>query len=494
MIPISLSILATFPHTLGEFVVSCVNMLSALLLSVVSQPNPEIPRDFRAAWVATVDNIDWPTKPGLSTATQQAEMIGILNTIQKLNMNAIIFQIRPHGDSMYKSKIEPWSWYLTGESGIAPNPPYDPLQFTIDEARKRNIEVHVWFNPYRANHGAQKGPMTKSHISKTNPSSVYKYGNFEWMDPGDPLVQKRSYDVFMDVLKRYDIDGIHIDDYFYPYPVKDTPFPDDRTYNAFKAKGGKLSKSDWRRKNVDDFVEKVYKGIKKEKPWVKFGISPFGIYRPGIPAGIKAGVDQYEDLSADALKWYQKGWCDYFTPQLYWPIEQTAQSFPVLLDWWKSQNKMNRHFWPGLYTGRLNEGWETSQVTRQLDMIQDRGLDGGVHFSMKSFTNNYKGINQALLAGPYQEKAIVPASPWLDGKAPAMPNVKKTDDPRVFRLEGGALDVHQHVILTEDKGKFKITGVYEGHMDLKMTTGSERMVIYAIDRVGNASAPFMLKK
>jgi hypothetical protein len=155
---------------------------------------------------------------------------------------------------------------------------------------------------------------------------------------------------------------------------------------------------------------------------------------------------------------------------------------------------MNRHFWPGLYTGRLNEGWETSQVTRQLDMIQDRGLDGGVHFSMKSFTNNYKGINQALLAGPYQEKAIVPASPWLDGKAPAMPNVKKTDDPRVFRLEGGALDVHQHVILTEDKGEFKITGVYEGRMDLKMTTGSERMVIYAIDRVGNASAPFMLKK
>ncbi len=376
---------------------------------------PAIRREFRAAWVATVDNIDWPTKPGLSADQQKSEMIDILDKLKLTNMNAIVFQIRTSADAMYESKFEPWSWYLTGKQGTGPG--YDPLKFATEEAHKRGIEMHVWFNPYRAGHPAQLGGYSSDHISNTHPEAVYQYGGFKWMDPGQKWVQDRSYDVFMDVVKRYDIDGIHIDDYFYPYPIskdgKEVPFPDDKTFSDYTKKGGKLGKSDWRRKNVDDLIFRVFRGMKQQKPWLKFGISPFGIYRPGIPAGISAGIDQYEALSADALKWLKQGWCDYYTPQLYWPIEQEKQSFPVLLKWWREQSDGKVPVWPGLYTGRINpddpKSWDVSQVIRQVEMTQQGAESiGQVHFSMKSLQKNWKGVSDELLAKVYKQIAIVP--------------------------------------------------------------------------------------
>ncbi len=394
-------------------------MLAVLLMAAALNDAPKAPREFRAVWVATVDNIDWPTKRSLTTDQQKAELVRIFDRVAELNMNAVILQVRPSCDALYESKIEPWSEYLTGKQGQAPNPYYDPLQFAIDEAHKRGLELHAWFNPYRSKHPAAKGELAPNHIRITHPHLAKIYGRYFWLDPGEPQVQKRSLEVMLDVVKRYDLDGVHIDDYFYPYAEKDAqgkaiPFPDDDSYAKY---GRGLSKSDWRRKNVDDFVERLYKGIKQTKRHVKFGISPFGVYRPGIPEGIKAGIDQYEDLSADALKWFRNGWCDYFTPQLYWPIKQAPQSYPVLLKWWASQNPKGRHLWPGNYTGRVRPdggNWPPQEILDQIEITrQTKGSTGNVHFSMKVFMENAQSLNDLLKQGPYKEKALVPASPWL---------------------------------------------------------------------------------
>jgi len=425
-----------------------------MLVLSVGRPAHELPsppplpsREFRAVWVATVDNIDWPSKRGISTAQAQFELIKILDKCQELNLNAIIFQVRPSADALYDSKLEPWSEYLTGQQGRAPSPYWDPLKFAVEEAHKRGIEVHCWFNPYRAFHPAQKGPVAANHISRTNPEVVKQYGKYLWMDPGEPLVQKRSLDVILDVVKRYDVDGVHIDDYFYPYKEKGPDgqimdFPDDQSYSRLSRRGSTVSRGDWRRRNVDDFIEHLYEGIKKEKKWVKFGISPFGIYRPGYPQGIKAGVDQYADLYADALKWYQKGWCDYFTPQLYWPIKQTAQSYPSLLKWWASVNTSKRHFWPGNYTSRTmpSEGnWPAQEVLDQIDLTRKApGAEGNVHFSMKAFMENSNGISTALKNGPYKEPALIPESDWLGAARPSTPKISLNETGVVTNPQGVA--------------------------------------------------------
>lgn len=386
---------------------------------------PPIEREFRAVWVATVDNIDYPSKPGLPVAQMKSELLAILDKCRSLNLNAVIFQVRPSADALYASKFEPWSWYLTGNQGTAPAAGFDPLSFAVEESHKRGMELHVWCNPYRANHPAQKGPIHESHLAKTKPGIVKKYGTYLWMDPSEKDVQDRSYNVFMDLVSRYDIDGLHIDDYFYPYPVteggKKVDFPDAASYAAYRGRGGTLSLGDWRRRNVDQFIQRVHKGIKSHKPWVNFGISPFGIYRPGVPASIKAGIDQYDELYADALKWYQQGWCDYFTPQLYWPIAQTPQSFPVLLDWWASVNKKKIHLWPGLYTSRTNPtsgNWKATEVSDQINLIRKQnGSTGAVHFSMKAIMNNWNGIADELKK-TYAKPALVPASTWNKVPAP----------------------------------------------------------------------------
>jgi uncharacterized lipoprotein YddW (UPF0748 family) len=479
-------------------------MLAAALLlaSLDSQtPQPKAPREFRAVWVATVDNIDWPSKRTLTTAQQKAELLRIFDVAAELNLNAIIFQIRPSTDSLYDSKIEPWSEYLTGLQGRAPDPYYDPLAFAVEEAHKRGMELHCWFNPYRSKHPAQKGPLAANHIRNTHPHLAKEYGRYLWMDPGEADVQKRSLDVMLDVVKRYDVDGVHIDDYFYPYAERDAsgkaiPFPDDDSYNAYRARGGAMSRSDWRRNNVDTFVQRLYNGIKSTKRWVKFGISPFGIYRPGIPEGIKAGVDQYEDLSADALKWFRQGWCDYFTPQLYWPIKQTPQSYPVLLKWWASQNPKGRHLWPGNFTGRVrpNDGnWPPQEILDQIEITRKTpGASGNVHFSMRVFLLNAQNLNDYLKKGPYKHKAMIPPSPWLDGAAPAAPKAGKfapatrevSWDPKcesdvafvaVYRLgaEGWVLQG----LVPAGQGRFKLPG------------GSGRLALTAVDKANNESAP-----
>lgn len=417
-------------------------MLFVLFLTIASvcangQPAKQVPpveREFRAAWVATVANIDWPSRPGLSTEKQKEEMIAILDSAVRLKLNAIILQVRPSCDAMYASELEPWSEFLTGTMGNPPEPYYDPLEFAIDEAHRRGIELHGWFNPYRARHSGSKSPVANNHISQTQPELVKKYGGYEWLDPGEQAATEHTLAVIRDVVERYDIDGIHMDDYFYPYPVhgadnKLISFPDEPSWQKAVAAGNTLERDDWRRENVNQLVSQMYRDIKAVKPWVKFGISPFGIGRPGKPAQIK-GFDQYESLYADAEKWFTEGWVDYFTPQLYWKIGPPEQSYAALLNWWNSQNKAGRHLWPGNFTSRIGEaggkGWPATEIIAQVWVTRaQEGASGNVHFSMKALQRNAGGIADALRSDAYQQPALVPASPWLSSPEHTPPQEPK---------------------------------------------------------------------
>jgi uncharacterized lipoprotein YddW (UPF0748 family) len=428
---------------------------------------PPSPREFRAVWIATVANIDWPTKPGLPVATQKAEVISILNRVQALNMNAVLLQVRPAADAIYPSKLEPWAEWLSGEQGRSPEPAYDPLGFWIDEARKRGIELHAWFNPYRARHTKALSPVSKDHIAQRAPAAVKSYGGFLWLDPGEKAAQDHSFAVIMDVLRRYDIDGVHFDDYFYPYPVveqaatqqpgaaanavanalnppspsivnrtpeRELDFPDEPSWRAYLASGGKLSRADWRRDNVNRFVERIYKSVKAEKPWVRFGISPFGIGRPDRrPPGI-AGFSQYDKLYADVELWLERGWLDYLAPQLYWAIDQTPQAFGTLLDYWHAQNTLKRDIFPGLYTSRIDDtpnAWTPLEIERQIAMLRTKRnalaaqrepaqvrrepAQGHIHFSMAPIAQNRRNIADSL-SKQYGSSAL-PRSAPLNGDA-----------------------------------------------------------------------------
>ncbi|MBW7887840.1 MAG: family 10 glycosylhydrolase [Bacteroidetes bacterium] len=381
---------------------------------------PRVEKEFRGVWVATVSNIDWPSKPGLTTEQQQQEALAILDTVAALHMNAVIFQVRPQTDAIYKSDLEPWSYYLTGKQGLPPDPYYDPLEFWITEAHKRGLELHAWFNPYRA-HVSRRVEITDSSIVRQKPELAKEINDgMYWLDPAKKEVQDHSFNVVMDVVKRYDVDGIHFDDYFYPY--SDGIFPDDDSWEEYQKKSGTLSREDWRRMNVNTFIERVYKGIKNEKPYVKFGISPFGIWRPTYPQSIE-GYDQYNKLYADAKLWLNKGWIDYWTPQLYWHINQIPQSFPVLLGWWLKENSLHRHLWPGMIIRRSHDEKTADEIVNQI-MIE-RGFvpeaPGHIHFSMKAFMRDSNAVDSSLIAGPYRQQAIVPPSPWLDNVPPEMP-------------------------------------------------------------------------
>ena len=391
-------------------------IIGAINVRNVQQLPPDPPREFRGFWVATVGNIDFPSRQGLGVKQLQGELRAIVNRAVEMHCNAIVFQVRPACDALYESKLEPWSEYLTGSQGK--NPGLDPLAYLITECRKAGIDVHAWFNPFRARPAISKGKTHPQHISRTNPELVRTYGTMQWLDPGDPRVRQHSLDVIADVVARYDIDGVHIDDYFYPYREsdkasgKDLPFPDDATYAAYRQGGGQLQRDDWRRSNVDVFVEAMYRRVHSIKSTCLVGISPFGIWRPGFPAQIK-GFDAYDQIYADSRKWLQEGWVDYFTPQLYWPIDRKPQSFPVLLNWWLGQNLHARHIWPGLYTGK----YDASEIEFQIKTA--RGMDGAsghIHFSTKSLlkgdVRRGRGHAAHLRSRVYTAPAIVPASPW----------------------------------------------------------------------------------
>jgi uncharacterized lipoprotein YddW (UPF0748 family) len=395
--------------------------LPATLFAKPTEP-PAFPREMRAAWVATVANIDWPSSKGRSEVQQQKEALAILNKAADLRLNAIFLQVRPACDALYESKLDPWSEYLTGTMGDPVS--YDPLQFWITEGHKRGIEIHAWFNPYRArlNNGIESCSL--DHIANTKPEIVKRYGNDLWLDPGEQATMDYSYRVILDVVERYDIDGVHFDDYFYPYPVAGESFPDEGSYARYLDTGGSMTKAEWRRSNVDTFIERVHGGIKALKPWVKFGISPFGIWRPGYPAGVN-GLDAYTTLYADAREWLQSGWVDYLSPQLYWKLDAPKQPYRKLLQWWTEQNTLGRNIWPGNFTSKIGDGFSASEILNQISATrQNPGATGNVHFSMRALMLNRGGIANSLAYGAYAAPALVPGSPWLDAAPPAPPTAR----------------------------------------------------------------------
>ncbi len=451
---------------------------------------PAADREFRAVWVATVGNIDWPSRPGLTTDEQQAEARRILDSVAGMGMNAVIFQVRPQCDALYASTLEPWSLFLTGEEGVPPAPFYDPLSFWTEEAHDRGLELHAWFNPYRA-HLARRGAITVSCIVRRRPDLVRLVTDSTyWLDPGDRRVQDHSFSVIMDVVRRYDIDGVHLDDYFYPYG--DGSFPDDTTWQAYTAGGGKLSREDWRRQNVNAFIQRLYDGIKLLKRHVKFGISPFGIWRPGHPRSI-AGFDQYAMLYADARLWLNEGWMDYWSPQLYWPINQIPQSFPVLLGWWAGENLYQRHLWPGLFTSRLNSQAGLDELINEI--MVERGAvpdnPGHIHFSMRPFLQDTSVLPAGLKSIPYRRPALVPSSPWLGNNAPAAPHFEASADSTTLRVSwthDTPGEIFRWVLYLHDGTSWshRILNRRDRAIDVPRA-GVHRVELSAVDRLGNES-------
>lgn len=463
----------------------------------------KVMQEFRAAWIASVANINWPSKPGLTTAEQQKEAITLLNLLQRLNFNAAILQIRPQADALYKSELEPWSYFLTGKQGKAPEPYYDPLEFWVEAAHNRGIELHVWLNPYRAHHSSGGEESEKSVVkAKSDLVMRLKDGQY-WMDPSLKAVQDQSATVVNDIVKRYDIDGVHFDDYFYPYDSYNggKDFPDSLSWNAYLRSGGKLSRADWRRDGVNTFIERIYKEIKAEKKHVKFGLSPFGIWRPGYPESIE-GMDQYEKLYADAKLWLNKGWIDYFTPQLYWKVNDIPHSFPVLTGWWQSENKKGRHLWPGMNIGLGGDDKNVDEIFNQI-MIT-RGMlpesKGAVHWSIAGIVTHEK-LRKGLIEGPYKQQAIVPASPWLNSKKPADPIVKVAPKGNMLNVnwqKRDKVEVFRWVVYFKygNKWSYKIMNRKEISLDLLPFTtapnGKDKNLISdfavtAVDRTGNES-------
>ncbi|NNE35961.1 MAG: family 10 glycosylhydrolase, partial [Rhodothermales bacterium] len=411
-------------------------LLSALVIVALvgvpdgnAQPLPK--HEFRGAWIATVVNLDWPVSRSLSTSQQQAALVRQIDELHQAGVNAIFFQIRSESDAMYESSIEPWSYWLTGESGKAPNPFYDPLTFAIQEAHRRGMELHAWFNPFRANRNVSGGyTFDPMHVTVQHPEwMLYLNNSIGIVNPGIPAARQYVIDVIVDVVTRYDIDGVHFDDYFYPYPPNQIGSQDAETFNTYG--GAFTSIADWRRDNINIFVREVHEQISAVKLDMKYGISPFGIWRNGTPPGI-TGLDAYNVIYADAPTWMANGWIDYLVPQLYWAFGG-SQDYGKLAPWWMSVNS-GRHVYPGhglyrsersTFSGTL---FSASEIPRQVRFNRTNGIPGSVFFRARNITDfQSKGFADSLKSDLYRYPALTPSFPWSEQLQPGVPyNVATT--------------------------------------------------------------------
>src|SRR5450759_796071 len=383
--------------------------------------------EFRAVWVATVDNIDWPSEKYLSTDSQKTEFIRLLDMHQRNGMNAIIVQIRPATDAFYPSQYEPWSEWLTGTQGKPPIPYYDPLEFMITETHKRGMEFHAGMNPYRAEFKIGESSISPTHITKLHPDWFLPYGSIKLFDPGNKEVQQFVTNVVKDVVKRYDIDAIHFDDYFYAYRIAGKEFPDSVSFAKY---GNGLNKEDWRRSNVDSIILMLSKAIKKENKFCKFGISPFGVWRniDKDPEGsnTKAGQTNYDDLYADILLWLKNKWIDYVAPQLNWEFSQPKVPFATLIDWWANHGYGRQVFiGHGVYRAfeTKSAAWKNpNELPNQIKKLRVYSqIQGSIYFSSKTFEKNPNGWNDSLQNNYYKYPALIPPMPWIDNSKPQTP-------------------------------------------------------------------------
>ncbi len=408
-------------------------LLLSLPMTLFAQPSLSDKNvfEFRAVWVATVVNIDWPSKSGLSSQAQKDEFEALLDMHQKNGMNAIIMQVRPSGDALYPSSLEPWSEYLMGKQGQAPTPFYDPLTYMIEATHKRGMEFHAWINPYRAVFDVNKSSIANNHSSKLHPEWFLTYGDKKYFNPGLPEVWQHTNKVVRDLAARYDIDAVHMDDYFYPYKIPGKEFPDEATYQK-NARG--LSKDDWRRSNCDTIVKQLSATIHQVKPGVQFGISPFGVWRNQStdPRGSKTkATTNYDDLYADILLWLEQDWIDYVAPQLYWEQGHALADYNELIEWWnRNSYGKNLYIGHGIYRAGSNTAWKSpSQIPNQITKMRSlKNTHGSAYFSSASFKTNANGWNDSLQNNYYRKPALIAPIEWLVQTKMLTPKIQKQLD------------------------------------------------------------------
>ncbi|MES2775451.1 MAG: family 10 glycosylhydrolase [Bacteroidota bacterium] len=473
--------------------------------------NPKF--EFRAAWIATVENIDWPSKRGLPVETQKAEFIQMLDMLQRNGMNAVIMQIRPAADAFYPSSLEPWSEYLTGVQGQAPTPYYDPLQFMIEETHKRNMEFHAWCNPYRAVFNTARSSVAINHITRIQKNWFVSYGGAgaaytKYFDPGNPDARKFVTDVVKDIVTRYDVDAIHFDDYFYPYPIAGKDFPDSESYRKY---GKGMSKNDWRRSNCDSIIQTLAKAIKSIKPNVKFGVSPFGIWRnirQDSEGSETNGLSNYDDLYADILLWQKKGWIDYVLPQCYWEVGHSRADYEVLVDWW-ANHSYGKHVYigHGFYRAGSNAAWrDKSQLPHQISLLREyASLQGSGYFSAKTFYKNPNGWNDSLRNNYYKTLALVPPMKWIDSIPPPNPLVSRSGKNVLVKKGVSSERLRSYVVYAFTPGKpdgdnpANIIKLFEGSDELKLDEkflalyAGKQIGVSALDWNNNESGVVMVK-
>ncbi len=489
------------------------------LIIIVDLKAQEIPkREMRAVWIATVNNIDWPSKSGLSTDIQQQELKGLLDLAKEYNLNSIVLQVRPATDAFFPSKLEPWSQWLSGKQGLAPDPIYDPLDFAIKECRKRGLDIHLWLNPYRAHVDTLKSVLCESHPYNTNNNLFVTYGNTRYFNPGLKETRDHVSHVVADLVRRYDFDAIHMDDYFYPYKIAGVDFRDDKAFIEFPRGFSADRKEDWRRDNVDLIIKQISDSIKSVKPYVEFGISPFGVWRniarDSTGSKTKAGVTNYDDLYADVLKWQKKGWIDYVTPQLYWHIGMEAADYAILADWWGNNSYGCKLYigqaWYRIDPGSKTASWQNAdEIIRQIELNRKiPNIKGSMFFSAKSMKKNVTQLKEKLLSEHYKHKALPPVNDRTEeivAQKPVNAFVEKRRKKVEITWNGGA-DNKYFVVYKIRKGKeadlnkpeniFQITGESKLIIEKSRNTNPDRYIyiVTALSITNHESDGIVCKK
>ncbi|NUT07034.1 MAG: family 10 glycosylhydrolase [Hamadaea sp.] len=480
----------------------------ALAVAAACTPNPATPlRQLRAMWIASVTNIDWPSATGLSAATQQAEFKSWLDLAVRRNLNAVVVQIRPSADAFWPSSYEPWSRYLTGTQGAGPG--YDPLAFMVSEAHARNLEFHAWFNPYRVALTTDLTMLTATHPARVHPEWTFAYDGRRYYNPGIPAVRTFVEDAMMDAVTKYDVDGVHWDDYFYPYPVSGVAIPDATTFVQYG--GGFSDIGDWRRNNVDLLVQEMSQRIHAAKPWVKFGISPFGIWRNASTDALgsqTSGLQSYDAIYADSRKWVKSGWLDYIAPQIYWHIGFTTADYAVLMPWWADLVAgTNTQLYIGQAAYRVGASgqsaqWQTTtELTNHVTLNRSYAeVDGDIYFSANDVLADRLGSITRLAADHYTRPALLPLSvPGTPPASPATPSGTRVSSGvqlnwtgsgtsyAVYRIAGaGPADACAFT----DAANLLTTVRGTAYLDKSAVAGQTyTYYVTALDRLHNQSAP-----
>ncbi|WP_157253291.1 glycoside hydrolase family 10 protein [Nonomuraea typhae] len=491
------------PATSGTTTPKKTTGKAASAATAVCAPDARYPkRQLRGVWIATVRNIDWPSRTGLSQDRQKAEYVKILDSAAKRRMNAVFVQVRPASDALYKSSLEPWTQYLTGTAGKDPG--WDPLPFLIAEAQKRGLEFHAWFNPYRASYDANVGRLPASHPARVHPDWVVKYGDRLYYNPGLPQVREHVTKVITDVVKRYDVDGVHFDDYFYPYPGGGGTFDDKAAFTKYR-EGRSLA--DWRRDNVNKLIAQVDKAVHKTRPSVKFGISPFGIWRNKAqdPTGsATSGMSAYDSIYADARHWIKNGTVDYVMPQLYWPRGLKVADYKALVPWWAKEVKgtgVDLYIGQALYRvgTRDDKAWtKPGELSAHLTLNRRYPqVDGDVYFSAKQLLSNPLKAIDRVTADHYARPALLPLIKERGGQAPAPPAGAKTAGATItWTPSQGARSYAVYRVpdqgeTCQDADARNLVAVVTGPSYPAAQPGT--YVVTALDRLHNESKPVTVK-